>query len=88
MHASYGSGGRRRDVTSRLQNMVRHNRLSVLVNNFTMGGDPALGQPKDLTVMYEYQGQRRNTTTREGQQPDSSLRQGDSALGWGTKRRK
>src|SRR5664279_6043331 len=46
--------------------MVRHNRLSVLVNNFTMGGDPALGQPKDLTVMYEYQGQRRNTNTREG----------------------
>ena len=66
MQASYGSGGRRRDVTSRLQNMVRHNRLSVLVNNFTMGGDPALGQPKDLTVMYEYQGQRRNTNTREG----------------------
>jgi hypothetical protein len=66
VQASYGSGGRRRDVTSRLQNMVRHNRLSVLVNNFTMGGDPAVGQTKDLTVMYEYQGQRRNTNTREG----------------------
>jgi hypothetical protein len=68
--------------------MVRHNRLSVLVNNFTMGGDPAVGQTKDLTVMYEYQGQRRNTNTREGQQPDSSLRKGDSALCWVTERRK
>jgi Domain of unknown function (DUF3395) len=66
VQASYGAGNRRGDVTGRLQGMVRNNRLVVLVNNATMGGDPAVGQTKNLQVNYEYQGQRRNTTTREG----------------------
>ena len=48
VQASYGAGNRRRDVTSRLQSMVRNNRLNVLVNNSTMGGDPAFNQPKKL----------------------------------------
>jgi hypothetical protein len=46
--------------------MVRNNRLSVLVNNTTMGGDPAFNQPKDVMVTYEYQGRSRTATTREG----------------------
>ena len=66
MQASYGAGNRRRDVTNRLQSLVRNNRLDVLVNNNTMGGDPALGQPKNLQLTYEYQGQRRNTNMGEG----------------------
>ncbi len=66
VQASYGAGNRRRDVTNRLQNMVRNNRLTVLVNNSTMGGDPAFNQPKNLQVTYEYQGQRRNTNMGEG----------------------
>jgi hypothetical protein len=66
VQASYGAGNRRRDVTSRLQSMVRNNRLTVLVNNSTMGGDPAFSQPKNLQVTYEYQGQRRNTNVGEG----------------------
>ncbi len=66
VQASYGAGNRRRDVTSRLQSLVRNNRLDVLVNNNTMGGDPALGQPKNLQLTYEYQGQRRNTNMSEG----------------------
>lgn len=66
VRASYGSGNRRRDVTSRLQSMVRHQRLTVSVNNSTMGGDPAFNQPKDLQVVYEYQGQRRNANMSEG----------------------
>jgi len=66
VQASYGAGNRGRDVTSRLQNMVRNNRLDVLVNNSTMGGDPAAGQPKMLQLAYEYQGQRRNTNMGEG----------------------
>jgi hypothetical protein len=57
VEASYGAGNRRRDVTSLLQGMVRNNRLVVLVNNNTMGGDPAFGQPKNLQVVYEFQGQ-------------------------------
>ncbi len=66
VQASYGAGGRRKDVTSRLQSMVRNNRLSVLANNSTMGGDPAFNQPKNLQVTYEYQGQRRNVNMGEG----------------------
>lgn len=66
VQASYGAGNRRRDVTNRLQSMVRNNRLSVLVNNSTMGGDPAVGQMKDLQVSYDYQGRSRNRTAREG----------------------
>ena len=66
VQASYGAGDRRKDVTSRLQSMVRNNRLSVLVNNSTMGGDPAFNQPKNLQVTYEYQGQRRNVNMGEG----------------------
>ena len=66
VQASYGAGSRRKDVTSRLQSMVRNNRLSVLVNNSTMGGDPAFNQPKDLQVTYEYQGRRRNVNMGEG----------------------
>jgi Domain of unknown function (DUF3395) len=66
VQASYGAGNRRKDVTSRLQSMVRNNRLSVLVNNTTMGGDPAFSQPKNLQVTYEYQGQRRNVNMGEG----------------------
>ena len=66
VQASYGAGNRRRDVTSRLQSMVRNDRLTVLVNNSTMGGDPAFNQPKNLQLTYEYQGQRRNTNMGEG----------------------
>ncbi len=64
--ASYGAGNRRRDVTNLLQSRVRNNRLNVPVNNNTMGGDPAVGQPKDVQVAYEFQGQRRNVRVREG----------------------
>lgn len=66
VQASYGAGNRRGDVTGRLQSMVRNNRLSVLVNNSTMGGDPAIGQPKDLQVTYVYLGQRRSKNIGEG----------------------
>lgn len=65
LQASYGAGNRRRDVTDRLQRMVRHNRLNVLVNNNSMGGDPAFNQSKTLQVTYEYQGQQRNANVSE-----------------------
>jgi hypothetical protein len=66
VQASYGAGNRRRDVTSRVQSLVFNNRLNVLVNNNTMRVDPAPGQPKNLQLTYEYQGQRRNTNMGEG----------------------
>jgi hypothetical protein len=52
LSATYGSGGRNRDVTARLQSMIRNGRLSTVVNNTTMGSDPAPGTPKTLRVSY------------------------------------
>lgn len=65
VQATYGAGRSRIDVTSRLQNMVRNNRLAIVVNNENMGSDPALGQGKNLKVVYEYQRQRRDVTIGE-----------------------
>jgi Domain of unknown function (DUF3395) len=67
MSANYvplvGAGGR--NVTSRLQSMVRNNRLNIIADNQTMGGDPAPGRPKKLTVNYQYQGRVNNVDVGE-----------------------
>jgi len=54
-----------RNVTSRLQDMVRNNRLDITVDNKTMGGDPAPGQSKQLYIAYEYRGRRNSQTVGE-----------------------
>ena len=68
VQANYSAVGARgsRNVTARLQNMVRNNRLDITVNNQTMGGDPNKGQSKQLYVDYEYRGRRNNVTVPEG----------------------
>jgi hypothetical protein len=68
VQANYGatSGKGNRNVTGRLQGMVRNNRLNITVNNQNMGGDPAVGQSKQLYVQYEFRGRRNNTTVPEG----------------------
>ena len=50
--AQYGEGHNRLDVTSRLRSMVRDGRISIRVDNRTMGSDPAVGRPKILWVTY------------------------------------
>jgi hypothetical protein len=55
--AQYGAGGRAIDVTSRLASLVRDNRLTLRVTDENMGGDPAEGKLKTLTVQYTYNGQ-------------------------------
>lgn len=59
-----GTAGR--NVTSRLQGMVRNDRLDITADNKTMGGDPAPGQSKQLYLAYEYRGRRSTTTVGEG----------------------
>ena len=59
-----GAGGR--DVTTRLQSMVRNDRLNININNQTMGGDPALGRPKKLVAVYQFQGRTNNVGIPEG----------------------
>jgi hypothetical protein len=65
--ADYGSSGKYRSVTSILKGMVRHDRLSVQVNNQTLGGDPLPGKEKELIVRYRYRGQEDEVRVREGE---------------------
>jgi len=66
VRAYYGLNNRTNDVTQLLRGMVRHGRLYVQVNNDNMGGDPARGGDKVLTVIYRYQGRERTSTVKEG----------------------
>jgi hypothetical protein len=65
--ARYGAGRQTRDVTGRVQSMVRNGTLNFRVNNDSLGGDPAPGQSKQLYLRYWYRGQERNITVQEGQ---------------------
>ena len=69
VQASYGEGSRQLDVASRLQSLVQNDRLILKASNETMGGDPARGANKKLTVVYEWQGRRYQTSVSE----DSTL---------------
>src|SRR6202453_3162667 len=64
--AYYGLNNRTNDVTQLLRGMVRNGTLAVQVNNNSMGGDPAKGGDKVLTVIYRYQGRERTSTVKEG----------------------
>jgi hypothetical protein len=64
--AYYGLNNRTMDVTQMLRGMVRNGTLVVQVNNNSMGGDPARGADKVLTVIYRIQGRERTSTVKEG----------------------
>src|ERR1700733_11465609 len=64
--AYYGLNNRTNDVTQLLRGMVRYGTLAVQVNNNSMGGDPARGGDKVLTVIYRIQGRERTSTVKEG----------------------
>jgi alpha-L-rhamnosidase len=63
-HATYGgeTDARSADVSAALQRHIAQNRLKVVVNNTTLGVDPAYHTVKKLRVEYEYGGQ---TVTKE-----------------------
>jgi len=64
--AYYGLNNRTMDVTQLLRGMARNGSVVVQVNNNTMGGDPARGADKVLTVIYRVQGRERTSTVKEG----------------------
>ena len=66
MRAYYGLNNQTNDVTQLLRGMVQNETLVVQVNNSNMGGDPARGADKVLTVIYRYQGQEQTSTVKEG----------------------
>jgi hypothetical protein len=64
--ATYGSGSRIMDVTARLNQQIQGEQLNVEVNNQSMGGDPAPGRTKTLTLEYTLNGRNGQTSVREG----------------------
>src|SRR5215831_740549 len=65
LRAEYGVGERLVDVTNRLNSQIRNGQLSLLVNNDTMGRDPAEDHRKQLTVWYLYNGRTAQITVPE-----------------------
>src|SRR2546421_419917 len=64
--AVYGSGGRSVDVTSRLNSQIRNDQIILAVNTSSMGGDPAPGQNKVLTVQYVLNGRTDQAIINDG----------------------
>ena len=60
------SGYRTSDVTSRLNSRIQNAELNLQVNNDSMGGDPAPGQAKNLTVQYALNGRASQIVVNEG----------------------
>lgn len=68
LSAGYGAPGRSVvDVTGLLASRVAGDRLVVVADNNTMGGDPLRGADKVLSVVYEWNGQRYTASAKEGQ---------------------
>jgi hypothetical protein len=66
VRAYYGLNNRTNDVTQLLRGRVQNGSLLIQVNNNNMGGDPAVGGDKVLTVIYRYQGREQTSTVKEG----------------------
>ena len=81
--ATYGEGNRRRDVRPLLENQLRGDRLSLLVANDTLGGDPAPAARKTLQVVYALNNQQFAVELPEGAQlsiPNSNDRPASGAI--------
>lgn len=63
--AQYGAGNRTRDVTALLNSQIQHGQLQMRVGNDALGGDPAPGSVKTLTVWYTSGGRAEQATFRE-----------------------
>lgn len=66
LSASYGAGNNYIDVRQRMESRIQDDRLNVIVNNSSMGGDPA-NQSKTLQMRYEWDNRPHSITVREGQ---------------------
>jgi len=65
IRATYGTNVRSNDVTNRLVSQIRDGRISMPVNNTTMGGDPDHDRPKTLTVTYSVDGREDRVSVAE-----------------------
>jgi DnaJ-like protein len=79
--ARYGAGKHIVDVTAELNAQIRQGRLSIPVNNNTMGGDPYRNRAKTLTVWYTVDGRAAQVVLNENdflELPSGDTRSGDS----------
>ena len=65
MRADWGAGNPWMDVTYRVRMMLSGNGM-VRVTNGNLGGDPAVGRDKVLTVIYRFNGREQTSTVKEG----------------------
>ena len=65
--ASYGSNNRSNDVRQLLQSRVQNDRLNLVVNSSTMGGDPSRGSAKSLRMTYEWAGRAFSVVAQDNQ---------------------
>jgi hypothetical protein len=65
LRAQYGADYRYFDVTDRLNSQLQGDQLDLRITNDTMGGDPAPDKPKQLSVVYFYNGQQCRALTNE-----------------------
>jgi hypothetical protein len=63
--AQYGSGNRMRDVTALLNSQIQNGHIGMRVANDALGGDPAPGNAKSLTVWYTSGGRPGQITLQE-----------------------
>ncbi|HXX15056.1 MAG TPA: DUF3395 domain-containing protein [Candidatus Eremiobacteraceae bacterium] len=66
VRAYYGLNNRTNDVSQILRSQIRNGTLVVQVNNRNLGGDPAPGADKVLTVIYRIDGREQTATVKEG----------------------
>ncbi|HEX8879285.1 MAG TPA: hypothetical protein VF749_04610 [Candidatus Acidoferrum sp.] len=66
VRAFYGLNNRTNDVSQLLRSQIRNNTLVLQVNNRNLGGDPAPGADKVLTVIYRLDGREQSATVKEG----------------------
>jgi hypothetical protein len=65
LRAQYGADYRYFDVTDRLNSQLQNDQLSLRITNDIMGGDPAPDRPKQLSVVFIFNGDQCRATVNE-----------------------
>jgi hypothetical protein len=79
--AQYGADYRFVDVTTMLNSQIQNDQLNLRVTNDAMGGDPARGERKVLTVFYIYNGQQTRAFANENDLLSLPLGRGQGGRG-------
>lgn len=66
-YARYGAEGQEVDVRERLRPLLQGDALRATVGAASMGGDPAPGAAKALTIIYEFKGRTFEKVARDGE---------------------